>query len=104
MDEALDHLHRAVHAELREKEGNLPALGREDLLLRRQVPELALERADRLLPRRVDELFVGLAILALFGGVAETPGLHCAMKLGRERRVLEERVLEACREVDLGRL
>ena len=69
MDVALDHLHRAVHAELGEEERDLPALGGEDLLLRRQVPQLALERADRLLAGRVDELLVGLAVLALVGGV-----------------------------------
>ena len=48
MDVALDHLQRPVHAELGEQEGDLPALSRKDLLLRWQVPELTLERADRL--------------------------------------------------------
>ena len=69
-----------------------------------QLPELALERADRLLAGRVDELLVGLARLALVGGVGEAPGLDLAMERLGERRVLVERVLEAGREVDLGGL
>ena len=104
MDVRLDHLARAVDAELGEQERDLASLRGEDLVLGREVPELALERADRLLARRVDELLVGLAVLALVGGVRVAPGLDLAMELLRERRMLVERVLEAGGEVDLGRL
>ena len=69
-----------------------------------EVPELALERTDRLLARRVHELLVGLAGLALVGCVAEAPRLDLAVERRGEGRMLVERVLEARREADLGRL
>ncbi len=83
---------------------NLRRCGGEDLVLRRQVPQLPLERPDRLLAGRVDELLVGLVGLALVGGVLEAPRLDLAVELLREGRVLVQRVLEPGREVDLGRL
>ena len=104
VDIPLDHVHRPVDAKLREEERNLPSLGGEDLFLRGQIPELALERTESLLPGRVDELLLGLAFLALVGGVAEAPLLDGSVELGRERRMLEERVLEARRQVNLGGL
>ena len=71
----------------------------------RQVPQLALERPDRLLAGRVHELLVGLAFLALVERVLEAPTPRSALwSVVRERRMLVERVLEAGREVDLGRL
>ena len=67
-----------------------------------EVPELALERADRLLAAGVDELDVRLAFLALVLAVGEDPLLDRLVELGREGRVLEQGVLEAGGEVDLG--
>ena len=99
-----DHLARPVDAELGEQERDLAALGREDLVLGREVPQLALERPDRLLAGRVDELLVGLAVLALVGRVRVAPGLDLAVERLGEGRVLVERVLEPGREVDLGGL
>ena len=58
----------------------------------------------RLLARRVDELLVGLAGLALVGAVREAPRLDLAVERLGEGRVLVERVLEPGREVDLGGL
>src|SRR5437879_11292967 len=104
MDEPLDHLARAVDAELGEQERDLPTLGRQDLILRRELPELALERPDRLLPGRVDELLIGLAGLALVRRIRVDPRLDLAMEGDREGRVLEQGVLEPCGEVDLRRL
>src|SRR6185369_10999711 len=103
-DVAIDHRPRPVHAELGEQEADLATLRGEDLVLRRKLPELALERPDRLLARRVDELLIGLVRLALVEGVREAERLDLAVELGREGRMLEEGVLEPGREVDLGGL
>ena len=90
--------------ELVEQEADLLRLGGEDLVLRLEVPQLALERPERLLARRVHELLVGLVRLALVERVGEAPRLDLLVELARERRVLVEQVLEARREVDLRRL
>ena len=103
-DIRLDHLPRPVHAKLREQEGKLAALRREDLVLRIQIPQLPLERPDRLLAGRVDELLVGLVGLALVSRVLEAPFADPFVELLRERRVFVQEVLEPCREVDLRRL
>src|SRR5487761_2748286 len=94
----------AGHLQLVEEEPDLGALRGEDLVLRGQLPDLALERADCLLAGRVDELRVGHAGLALVGRVREAPRLDLAVELRRERGMLVERVLEAGGKVDLGRL
>ena len=78
-DVPVDHLARPADLELGEQEPDLAPLGGQDLVLRPQLPELALERADRLLAGRVDELLVGLAGLALVGGVGEAPGVDLAL-------------------------
>jgi hypothetical protein len=83
---------------------HLAARRGQDLVLRRQVPQLPLEGPDRLLAGRVDELLVGLPFLALVERVLEDPRLDCLVELVRERRMLVERVLETRREVDLGGL
>ena len=53
--------------------GDLPGLTRQDLILRGQVPQLALEWPDRLLARRVHELLIGLVRLPFVEGVLEAP-------------------------------
>src|SRR5512140_2213221 len=57
VDEA-QQVGRAIHLELIEQEPDLRGLRGEDLVLRGKLPELPLERADRLLAGRVDELRV----------------------------------------------
>ena len=104
VDVAVDHVHRAVDAELREEERDLAPLRGENLVLLRQLPELSLERPEGLLAGRVDELLVGLVRLSLVCGIGVAPRLDLAVEAGRERRVLEECVLKPGREVDLGRL
>src|SRR4051812_36239885 len=101
LDVAVDHRARIVHPELGEQVRDLAPLRSQDLALRVEVPELALERPDGLLPRRVHELLVGLARLALIGDVGEAPCLDLAVERLGERGMLVQRVLEACREVDL---
>src|SRR4029079_10707976 len=83
---------------------DLATLRREDLVLRGEVPELPLERPDRLLPGRVDELLIGLLGLPLVERIREAPRLDLALERRGEVGVLEERVLEPGREMDLGRL
>src|SRR4051794_4441716 len=90
--------------QLVEQERDLLALIGEDLVLRRQLPELALEGPKGLLARLVDELGVVIVGLALVGGVREAPGLDLGMKVLRKRGVFVQRVLEARGQVDLGRL
>jgi hypothetical protein len=74
---ALDQLAGARDPQLVEEEAELGAQVVRDLTrgVRGQSPELALERADRLLARPVQELVLGLALLALLGAVVPAP-LH----------------------------
>src|SRR6187401_3537900 len=59
LDVRLDHLARVVDPQLREQVGDLAPLGGEDLVLRFELPELALERPESLLAGAVDELLIG---------------------------------------------
>src|SRR6202008_3677415 len=59
---------------------------------------------ERLLPRLVDELRVGLTVLALVSRVRERPRLDLGSQVAREVGVIVEEVLEAGREMDLRRL
>jgi hypothetical protein len=103
-DVACDVLLRSANLELIEQEAKLLLLVGDDLVLGRQLPQLALERTERLLARLVDELDVVVRGLALVERVAEAPRLDFVQEIGRERRMVVERVLEARGEVDLGRL
>src|SRR3954470_12657022 len=85
VDVAIDHRARIVHAELGEQVRDLAPLRSQDLALGLEVPELALERADGLLARRVHELLVGLARLALIGDVREAPRLDLPVERLGER-------------------
>ena len=87
-----------------EQELDLGGLGGENLVLRGEVPQFALERPDCLLAGRVHELLVGLIRLPLVERVLETPGLDLGVHFSRERVVLVEGVLESGGEMDLGRL
>src|SRR5260221_2598227 len=80
MSELVDHRPRVVDSKLAEQVGNLAPLRSEDLVLGLEIPELALERPNRLLAARLDELLVGLAGLPLIGDLPEAPGLDLAME------------------------
>src|SRR5262245_57386600 len=75
LDVSVHHPPRGVGPQLGEQEPELAALGGEDLVLRVQLPQPALERADRLLPGRVQELLLVLPRLALVGRVLAAPGV-----------------------------
>ena len=65
---------------------HLGLLAGDDLVLGRQLPQLALERAERLLARLVEELDVRLAVLALVGAVVEAPRLDLGEQVAPGRR------------------
>src|ERR1700704_495073 len=72
---AIDYLARVDHGQLREQEAELLVIrfGQLRLYIGRQVPEPLLEGAERLLPRLVEELLVGVAGLALVLRVLPQP-------------------------------
>jgi len=80
VDVLVDHGATVIDAELVEQERDLQRLAGEDLVIRVQVPELALEGPERLLARRVHELLVGLAGLSLVGGVAAALAAFASVK------------------------
>ena len=66
-----------------------------------QRPELPLEGTDRLLPRPVEELLLGLAFLALVDAMVPAPAHHLGPKgIGQPSGVVED-VLEPRRQMDL---
>ncbi len=75
------------------------------MAVRRRVgnaPHPPLERTDRLLPRLVEELLLGILRLPLLDGVLAQPRVHLGLQIGRELRVLVDHVLEVGREVNLA--
>ncbi len=66
------------------------------------VPQLPLERAERLLARLVEELLVGVGRLALVLRVRVEPLVDLGAQRGRQ--MIEQHVLEVRREMDLRRL
>src|SRR6188508_1283934 len=73
-DVALDHPLGAADGQLLHQEAHLLLLRREDLVLGRQLPQLALEGTEGLLPSLVQEDVFGLAGLALAVAVVDAPG------------------------------
>ena len=96
---------RAADAQLVEEEAELVAQMAGNLVGRRlgQVPQLRLERTNRLLPGLVEELLLGLPVLALIGALLAAPGHHPLVEVGGEAAGVVEEVLEAGRQVDLRR-
>src|SRR5665647_1235892 len=100
-DEALDRVRGPANAQLLEEEAEGLVVRERDLRLHvlRQVPELALEGAERLLAALVVELLIGVALLALIAGVLVEPRVDLrAQGLGD---LLVEDVLEVRGEMDL---
>src|SRR6185503_3752822 len=71
LDEAIDDVARIGDRQLGEKEAELLVVGfgEAGFDVGGQIPEPLLEGSDRLLPRLVEELFVGVARFALVLGV-----------------------------------
>ena len=78
LDVPIDHRAAALDAELVEQERDLLRLGGEDLVLRLEVPSSRLKRPERLLPRRVDELLVGLVGLRSSSAFAKHHASICS--------------------------
>ena len=102
IDEARNVFLGPGNLELIKQEHELLVLIGQDLVLGRQLPQLALVRAECLLARLVQELDVVIVRLAFVERVREAPRLDGGQQVLWKRRVFVERVLETRREVDLG--
>src|SRR5438067_2518934 len=68
--------------------------------LRRQIPELPLEWADRLLATLIDELLFGVTLLPFVLALDLGPLVDLVAQVGRQLGVIEHDRLKVRREVD----
>src|SRR5438128_1421852 len=99
-----DELAGVRHGERLEEKRELRLERSADRLPRpgRQVPDLFLERSDRLLAGLVEELALGLALRLLVRHPLEEPALDFPLQRKRERGMVVDHVLELGGEVNLG--
>src|SRR5437660_5224182 len=104
VDVAGDEITRPRHRELLEQEREFRFERVADRLPRsgREIPDLLLERSDRLLAGLVEELALRLPLLLLVCHPLEEPALDGALQRQGERRMVVPQVLEMGGEVDLG--
>src|SRR5450432_5203 len=100
LHEARDCVRRTADTELLEEKAEGLVVGGGELRLHilRQIPQIALEGPERLLPTLVVELLVGVALLSFLLRILIEPFVDPPAKLGRH--LLEENVLKVRREVN----
>src|SRR2546426_6795990 len=96
---------RVGHAQLLEQERERPLEVGADRAAHvfGKIPQLPLERSDRLLAALVDELLLGIALLPLVLALGLHPLVELGPQTGGEPRVVEYEVLEVRREMNLDR-
>src|SRR3990170_13988 len=101
LHETLHRVGRIHHRQLREEKAELFLVRSRELLLyiARELPEPLLERTQRLLPRLVEELLVGVRSLALVLRADAEPIVDLVPQL--RRNVVVEHRLKIGREMDL---